>query len=86
MTRGKHLQVGAGSRSRSPARAQDAARKSRKLAAEREALAHEQAADRPTVEFVRCSNGCGRMVEVLYEHEITHGVTCTDCFERMTTT
>jgi hypothetical protein len=38
MRRGKHLQVGAGSRSRSQARAEDQARRSRKRAQAREAL------------------------------------------------
>jgi hypothetical protein len=36
--RGKHLQVGSGSRSRSIARGEDKARRSRKLAAKRAAL------------------------------------------------
>lgn len=38
MRRGKFLQIAAGSRSRSQAKAEDAARKSRKLAAKRAAM------------------------------------------------
>jgi len=34
---------------------------------------------------VPCSNGCGTLVTVLYDHERVNGVTCDDCFERITT-
>lgn len=35
-------------------------------------------------DFVTCSNGCGNAVEVVYPHERARGVTCADCFERLT--
>ena len=41
MTRGKYLQISSGSRSRSIARAEQAARRSRKRAGKREAFKHE---------------------------------------------
>lgn len=41
MRKGKHLQIGAGSRSRSHAKAEDKARKSRKLADRRSAFRYE---------------------------------------------
>ena len=44
MKRGKHLQIGAGSRSRSQAKAEDTARRSRKKAEKRSALRHEDRA------------------------------------------
>ena len=38
----------------------------------------------PAPEYVECSNGCGELVRVLHEHELETGVTCDDCFERLT--
>ncbi len=43
MTRGKHLQIGSGSRSRSVAKAEDKARRSRKKADKRASLASQMA-------------------------------------------
>ncbi len=43
--KGKQLQIGAGSRSRSHAKAEDKARKSRKLAAKRKAFRQEKEAE-----------------------------------------